>query len=610
MSARVARCRCLALAGAAAGTLLCGARARAQESARDAAVRDSVSRALELPAEFSTTDPRALSAQPTVRCAGDTISEIVVRPRPPFVRGMLRRWQVVSRVVDDLHVTTRPEIVRNFLLLQPGEACTEFRRAESERILRAQPFLAAAVVRPEPDGPGRVRLVVETVDELTVVAGIGASTTSPNLRMLRAGEENLGGRGIAASAEWRAGRFERDGYTVRTTHHQLLGRPWIAAAELRRDELGGRWVANVTHPFYTDLQRIAWRVSGGQEHEFTYMRQPGADELVLGAHRDFADVGGIVRVGPPGRLSLFGVSLSHERARVDTTLRRFTEFGYDVVPDSAAVLGHYRAMRSSRLNALWGVRNVRYMAVVGFDALSAVQDVKEGFEAGALVGRSLALLGSRDDDVFVAADLYGGLGSPTSFLMLQARGEGRQDFDTDRWDDVIGSASLTWYLQLGASHTIVTSGEYAGGWRVRAPFQLLLGMDEGGVRGYDDSPLGGAQRAVGRVESRWRLGQFGESAEYGIAGFADGGWLWAGDVPFGATTGPKVGVGVGLLASFPPASQRLWRVDLAYPLMSDPRASFEVRLSTSVATRFGWREPLDVRRSRQRTVPDGIFSWP
>ena len=141
---------------------------------------------------------------------------------------------------------------------------------------------------------------------------------------------------------------------------------------------------------------------------------------------------------------------------------------------------------------------------------------------------------------------------------------------TDRWDDVIGSANLTWYLQLGASHTIVTSGEYAGGWRVRAPFQLLLGMDEGGVRGYDDSPLGGAQRAVGRVESRWRLGQFGESAEYGI----------------------------------------LWRVDVAYPLMSDPRAGLEVRLSTSVATRFGWREPLDVRRSRQRTVPDGIFSWP
>ncbi len=280
------------------------------------------------------------------------------------------------------------------------------------------------------------------------------------------------------------------------------------------------------------------------------------------------------------------------------------------MPDTTAVLGRYRTMHSSRLNALWGVRNVRYLAVVGFDALSAVQDVKEGFEAGVLVGRSLALLGSRDDDVFVTADLYGGVGSPTSFVMLQARGEGRQDFDTDRWDDVIGSANATWYLQLGGSHTIVTSAEYAGGWRVRAPFQLLLGMREGGVRGYDDSPIGGAQRAVGRVESRWRLGQFGESAEYGVAGFADGGWLWAGGVPFGTTTGPKVGIGVGLLASFPPASQRLWRVDLAYPLMSDPEAGFEVRLGTSVATRFGRREPHDVRRSRQRAVPDGIFSWP
>jgi hypothetical protein len=599
VSVRVTRCRCLALAGTAAVTLLGGTRARAQEAAGDVALTP-----------LAATDPRALTEQPTVRCTGDTISEIVVRPRPPFVRGMLRRWQVVSRLVDDMHVTTRPEVVRRFLLLDAGDACTEFRRAESERILRAQPFLAAAVVRPEPDGPGRVRLVVETVDELTVVAGVGASTTSPNLRMLRAGEENVDGRGIAAAAEWRAGRFERDGYTVRAAHHQLLGRPYIAATELRRDELGGRWSANVSHPFYTDLQRIAWRVSGGQEHEFTYLRQPGADELVLGARRDFADVGGIVRVGPPGRLSLFGASLSHERARVDTTLRRFTPLGFVEVPDSMAVLGRYRAMRSSRLNALWGVRNVRYLPVVGFDALSAVQDVKEGFEAGALVGRSLALLGSRDDDVFVAADLYGGVGGPTSFVMLHARAEGRQDFDTDRWDDVIGSASLTWYHHAGARHTLIATGEYAGGWRVRAPFQLLLGMEDGGVRGYQDSPVGGAQRAVGRLESRWRIGAYGETAEYGLAGFADAGWLWAGDVPFGRTTGAKVGVGVGILASFPAGSQRLWRLDLAHPLMDDPRAGFEVRLGSTVATRFGWREPLDVRRSRQRTVPDGIFSWP
>ena len=198
------------------------------------------------------------------------------------------------------------------------------------------------------------------------------------------------------------GGAERDGYTVRTSHHQLFRRPWIASAEARRDELGGRWIGNVTHPFYTDLQRIAWRVSGGHEHEFTYLRQPAADELVLGARRDFADIGGIVRVGPPGRLSLFGVSLSHERARVDTTLRRFTELGYVAVPDTMAVLARYRDAHSllTRCGAFapWLPGRRRLLRA---DACG----VKEGF--GRRVVGAAACSGTPTRRV-VAADLYGG----------------------------------------------------------------------------------------------------------------------------------------------------------------------------------------------------------
>jgi hypothetical protein len=270
----------------------------------------------------------------------------------------------------------------------------------------------------------------------------------------------------------------------------------------------------------------------------------------------------------------------------------------------------YDATRSVRVNALMGVRKIEFEQVAGFDALTAVQDLREGFQLGALVGRTVGALGSRDRDVFASADLYGGFGTPRSFVMLAARGEGRRDFDLKEWDGILGSARLAWYSHLALGHTMIASAEWSGGWRSRVPFQLRLGEEDGGVRGYGRSDVVGGQRALLRVENRWYLGRFQETGEYGVGFFADAGRTWAGDVPFGTDSPVKSAIGVSLLGSVPPASQRLWRLDVAYPLSSDRRAKLEVRFSSSNVARRGWQEPDDVERSRERSVPARIFRWP
>src|SRR6476646_8028714 len=80
-------------------------------------------------------------------CDGRVITRIDIRPgRPPFT-GHAAKWRTVARALGLHHATTRPRVIRAFLALHVGDACTEFRRAESERVLRAQPFLANARVR-------------------------------------------------------------------------------------------------------------------------------------------------------------------------------------------------------------------------------------------------------------------------------------------------------------------------------------------------------------------------------------------------------------------------------------------------------------------------------
>jgi len=96
----------------------------------------------------------------------------------------------------------------------------------------------------------------------------------------------------------------------------------------------------------------------------------------------------------------------------------------------------------------------------------------------------------------------------------------------------------------------------------------------------------------------------------GVGFFADAGRLWAGDVPFGASTPVRTSIGVSILASVPPRSARLWRFDVALPVNSGGARHLELRIVSTDRTSFFWREPDDVLIARERTVPSSIFNWP
>lgn len=545
-----------------------------------------------------------------VPCDGQTVRDIVVRTNPPALGDISRRSQTAARVLLAMHVTTNPDVVRRLVIQPVGRPCRELLRAESERILRAQPYLAEASVSAYGVEGGDVILEVVTVDELSLLLDIGPTLTTPYVTRLRVGTANLAGEAVSVLAGWRhAGGPYRDEWVARVVDYQLGGRPYELMLEGRRRPLGGEWTTLAAHPFLTDLQRIAWRGATGARKEYVPLLRREVDAPSRLVSRTFTDVGGIIRIGEPGRLSLFGASFTREYGHVEDAYRRVTRSGLYV--DTAIAPG-YPTYRSARANVLWGVRNIRFVRVTGFDALAATQDVRIGFQLGTLAGRSLAVLGSNNDDIFLSADLYGGLGNATTLLAVQVQGEGRQDYDSpgSAWDGILGSGRLAFYDRLTARQTLVLSGEWSGGWRQRLPFQVTLSDPGGGVRGYGRARVGGARRAVARLEDRWYLGRIRRLADIGVAPFVDSGRLWKGDAPFGVNTSVMTGAGISLLAAVPPRSKRLFRLEFAYPITPEPHARFEVRLSATDLTRHFWQDPADVRRSRESTVPASIFNWP
>jgi hypothetical protein len=540
------------------------------------------------------------------QCNGQMITDVVVHTLPPTYGGVFSRTPWLSRAATTLHMTTVPRLVENLILLKKGETCSILLRRETERLLRAQPFLADASVTAYPDGPGSVRIEVITIDEPAMMGSIGISSNTPYLNSLKAGNSNIRGRGVYALGGWEDGGFYRDTWQAEYSNFQLFSVPvQMHLRGIRRDH-GYDMTALVTYPFFTDLQRYAWRTAGGSSEDLIPFRSPGRDAVSLGVQREFFDAGAVMRVGQPGMLGIFGGELSMEQGDPDDAAAFITDSGL-VTDSSSELTSRYRSFHSTRLNLIFGFRQVNFLRVSGFDALSGAQDLRRGVQATLTVGRGFPMANA-DEKLFVSGNIYGGVGSAVSFAGLEVAGEGRRT--SNGWEAVLLSGRLGAYLRPHPRHTVEGNLEYSAGRKQWLPFQLTLGDRRGGVRGYEDAQVGGAARLVGRLEERWRVGNIRGTADAGVALFTEVGRLWAGDAPFGVTTNYLPSVGVAFMAAVPPRSRRMWRVDFAVPLQSTAGAQFGVRLSYEDRTRTFWREPNDVHRNRERAGSATTFVVP
>ncbi|MGH7602479.1 MAG: hypothetical protein ACRENK_00620 [Gemmatimonadaceae bacterium] len=544
-----------------------------------------------------------------VTCKGERITRIDIDANPPFRITGNNVWQRVGRFAAKQHVTTKATVIRRYLALQLGDRCTEVRRAESERILRAQPFIADAAVLAYSDDNGGVILSVTTVDEVSIILGGTVTSATPHFRGLLLGEDNLLGSAIHAEGQWKKGRSFRDIYAGKVVDYQFLGRPYQFRLEGGRRELGSDWATEASHPFLTDLQRISWRTTAGNSLGYYYFRRPNALPAALKIERSYSDIGGVVRIGPPlGRLLLVGGSVSFEDETPDVQPV--------IVGDSAisadtsqALINRYTKHQTARVNALFGIRDVHFLRVTGFNALEGTEDLRTGVQLATLVGKGVELLRGKEADWFGSTDLYAGAASQLTYAAIDVAGEARRSEAGD-WDGILAHGRAALYAKPFNRQTLMTDLTWSGGWRQRIPFQLTFADRDGGLRGFRSSEEGGARRLVGRVEDRYLIGRYKDAATLAVAGFVDAGKIWAGDSPFGVNTPLHLSTGFSLLAASPPQSHHTIRADFAFPVKGDHTRGVEVRFVVTDFTRVFRIEPRDIANSRERSVPATVFNWP
>ncbi len=538
-------------------------------------------------------------------CDGKTVSRVeIVRSTRTIVDKM--RAPGWSRPILQpllVGVPTRESAIRPFLQLAVGKSCSEIRRAESERLLRLQPYLADATVRVVDETDGSVRVEVETIDDQRPIIGVGLRESS--LSYLELGNSNISGSGHLAAVGWRDGRAFRDGIGGRYTDYHVLGRPVRANVAYARFPLGSFALASLSEPFFTDLQRTASYAGYLRDDGYQRFVRPSGDALSLNTIRERADAGIAWRLGSGGSARyLLGVLGSVERRRQPSAPVIFADSGLVATNDST-LRGRYRTTDATRLGVVAGVRAVTFVKVKGFDALEGVQDIGRGMQFAATIGSSIS--GSVRGP-FVSADFYTGVGAERSFLGLRTQVETRRD--AGRWANIVGSGRLAWYSRPSAKQTRLWSLEYVGAGRHDVPYQLTMDDPQSGIRGYAGSRVVGARRLLLRAERRVVMPGISRYLGWGVAGFADAAQMWKGTVPYGRN-GTRGSVGLSLLAAVPRESRSLARVDFAFPFVPDDNAKdFSVRFTYTVAGRSFWREPWQLARARLGAVASDIFTWP
>jgi hypothetical protein len=528
--------------------------------------------------------------------------------RQPGEGRRLFRW------ANRLHRTTRPEVVERQLLLRPGDPFSLATVRESERLLRSNPYLYDAAIRPVEGRDGTVDLDVLTRDVWTLQGGLswnragGANTTEFNLEdgnFLGTGKDVTVARranvdrssnffryldpNLAASRTLLDLRLANnsDGRSRRV----LLDRPffsldtrWAAGVDLytndRVDSLydAGRITARFRQrqDFLELYSGLSPGLAGGAASRwsfgYTYDRDlfsaapagsrgpaggplPAGGSLLSGGS---LSAGGLLPAGGPlatgGPVPAAGPLLAG---------------GLLLAPAGPGGLAPAPLPAARKLTYPWIAYDYLedgYITVHDLNRIQRTEDVNLGRQLSVRLGLSEPLFGGGQRATLLkSAASEGWQPAPGRMLLALASANGR--WEQGRVTNALLSGSLRMFERDWGDHVLYAalSGDLAR--RLDPESQLLLGGDSG-LRGYPLRWAAGDRRLLFTLEQRFYSDREIFHLLYaGAAAFFDAGRAWFAGQPAAPNQRLLKDIGFGLrLCSSRSSGGSVVHLDVAYPL--------------------------------------------
>lgn len=471
-----------------------------------------------------------------------------------------RENRLLFRLANRWHRVTRPRVIEEQLLFHEGDPYSPRILDESERVVRAKPYIYDAAICPVDVHDGRVDVDVVTRDVWTLAGGIsyGREGGEDHWRF-ELSDRNLLGLGKTLRLRHLVG-VDRSTTSLVYRDPNLVGSHVRLEAELGDSSDGRQRLLDVGRPFYSLESRWAADFHGLSDDRLEHLYERGeiVDEL---RHEETS----------------FDVSGGLSRGFVDGVSRRF-RFGMryqrDLFSASPGTTGFSPLPEDRLLVYPWiGFESVEddFAKERDLDKIHRTEDRDLGLGISARLGwSSSAFGGDRDRLVYEAGYHDTPWIGASGFLQTSADLSGR--WGRGGVENLLASGDVRFYRRNWGRHLFYASlaADFAS--HLDGERQLVVG-GESGLRGYPLRFQDGDRRVRLTLEERlytdWHVWQL---FHVGAAAFADVGRAWFAGANDDSPVLADVGLGLRL-GSSRSARGSLIHVDVAFPLQRDDSIS-------------------------------------
>ncbi len=498
---------------------------------------------------------------------------------------MIEERDPAPRILNVIHVVTRPYVVERELLLRPGDRFQETLADETQRNLASlSQFSLVLVIPAEGRTPGTVRLVVITKDVWSLRLNWDATVTTHGLESLymNPSETNLLGTHQTAGLAFRwlpASHSFGAQYTiprVSGSHTSIAADAGIVLNNATGAGEGSYGDLSVTSPLWSSRTEWSWGASGSWSKEITRLYSAGEVALVaLDPATRCAETPSLCLPWVYHSSSASAVAFATRSfgwaVKQDVTLGFSASTSTYTLPDVSAydpaTVAAFRATRLPRGEDRVGpyvqyrVYRSDFLRVLDLDTLALQEDYRLGPQAVVRFYPVLAALGS-------SRTLYG-VTAGVSWLAAIGDGYAQGIVDTvtevDAASGKVTDGSVRLEGRLATPRTalgrLVLDGALLDRYANSLNRLTSLGGDSR-LRGYPTQAFVGQHFVVVNAEARSPGLQLLETVQLGGVVFYDAGNAF--DTWSGLRLWHAVGVGGRVL--FPQLDRVVFRVDVGVPL--------------------------------------------
>jgi len=471
------------------------------------------------------------------------------------------------RIANRIHFVTREPVVRDELLLRPGDRWDALKALESERNLRAgYAFRRVEIVKlSRPDG--QVDEIVRAQDAWSTNPRIGFGTSGgASTLSLGLVEDNLLGYGksvgyIHSQGSSPTGRQRSDTYSYGDP--RFLGTRLALQGEHTSNQDGNADALSLARPYYSlDTEHAVSAVFNNTNSIGTQF-QAGAEYSKYYERNRVVDAS-------------YGRRLSDDRVFVQRVEAGWYEQRDAFAPTSQppgtlpGQLPADRHLSGPTVGYSW--IQPRYVKETNIDRMERVEDFNMGNELRVRTGYMARGTGSDQDRwIFNATNQQGIRLGDSRFALAQVGVSGR--IFQNKWENGLATASANFFWKnymWSRGRTLVAHVEAAQGRRLDRENQIVLGGSTG-LRGYRNESFVGGRSILFNMEDRFFFDrEWLHLVRFGGAAFFESGSVVPEGSGFSAARF-KSDVGMGLrAASTRSSSGSVVRLDMAYALNGSP----------------------------------------